>query len=72
VLVRDVGAARAGYGPYVDPVSVSLDSPGGLAAALRGVKVVVALGRLGGLLPAAKAAGVEAVVLLSTAGGAAR
>lgn len=41
---------------------------GGLARALQGVKSVIALGRLGALLPAAQRAGVERVVLLSTAG----
>lgn len=41
---------------------------GGLSRALKGVKSVVALGRLGALLPAAQRAGVERVVLLSTAG----
>lgn len=41
---------------------------GGLARALQGVKTVIALGRLGALLPAAERAGVERVVLLSTAG----
>lgn len=42
---------------------------GGLARALQGVKSVIALGRLGALLPAAQRAQVERVVLLSTAGG---
>lgn len=41
---------------------------GGLTRALQGVKSVIALGRLGALLPAAQRAGVERVVLLSTAG----
>jgi hypothetical protein len=41
---------------------------GGLARALQGVKSVIALGKLGSLLPAAQCAGVERVVLLSTAG----
>lgn len=41
---------------------------GGLARVLQGVKSVIALGKLGSLLPAAQRAGVERVVLLSTAG----
>ncbi|KAF8070859.1 hypothetical protein HT031_000940 [Scenedesmus sp. PABB004] len=68
ILVRDTAAAKQGYGPYVEAVSVDLGSPQGAARALRGVRAVVALGRLGALLPAAEAAGVERVVLLSTAG----
>lgn len=68
MLANDVGAARAGFGPYVDAVSADVGGGGGLARALRGVRVVVALGRLGKLLPAAKEAGVEHVLLLSTAG----
>ncbi len=69
VLVRDVAATRAGFGPYVDPVSVDMGSAAGLARALKGVRCVVALGQLRGLLPACKKAGVQRVVLLSTAGG---
>lgn len=68
ILVKDTVAAKNGYGPYVEPVSVDINSQGGLARALQGVKSVVALGRLGALLPAAQRAGVERVVLLSTAG----
>ena len=41
---------------------------GGLPRALKNVRTVIALGRLGKLLPAAKQAGVERVVMLSTAG----
>ena len=41
---------------------------GGITRALQGVKSVIALGRLGALLPAAERAGVERVVLLSTSG----
>ncbi|GBF97835.1 DNA excision repair protein [Raphidocelis subcapitata] len=68
MVANDVTAAKAGYGPYVEPVSPDVGGGGGLARALRGVRCVVALGRLGKLLPAAKEAGVEHIVLLSTAG----
>jgi hypothetical protein len=68
MIANDVTAAKAGYGPYVEPVSADVGG-GGLARALRGVRCVVALGRLGKLLPAAKEAGVEHIVLLSSAGG---
>lgn len=70
VLVRDVAAAKAGFGPYIDPVSVDVGATQSLARALRGVRTLVLLGRVGGLLAAAKQAGVEKVVLLSTAGAA--
>ena len=39
-----------------------------MAAALRGVRTVICTGRLGALLPAAAAAGVEHIVLLTSAG----
>jgi len=68
MLANDVAAAKAGYGPYVEPISADVGGGGGLPRALRNVKCVVALGRLGKLLPAAKQAGVEHIVLLSTAG----
>eukprot|EP00879_Flechtneria_rotunda_P020623 GHRR01021702.1.p1 GENE.GHRR01021702.1~~GHRR01021702.1.p1 ORF type:complete len:314 (+),score=130.01 GHRR01021702.1:841-1782(+) len=68
IVVKDTVAAKTGYGPYVEPVSVDINSPGGLARALKGVCCVVVLGKLGGLLPAVKKAGVERLVLLSTAG----
>jgi len=48
-----------------------LVAAGGVSRALQGVKSVIALGRLGALLPAAERAGVERIVLLSTAGKAA-
>jgi hypothetical protein len=67
-LVSNVAAAKNGYGPYVEPVSVSVDDSKALQRAMKGVKTLVVLGRLGKLLPAAKAAGVEQVVMLSTAG----
>ena len=67
-LVSNVAAAKSGYGPYVDPVSVSIDDPKALQRVMKGVRTLVVLGRLGRLIPAAKAAGVEQVVLLSTAG----
>lgn len=41
---------------------------GGLARAMQGVKSVIVLGKLGSVLPAAERAGVERVVMLSTAG----
>lgn len=69
ILVRDTAAAKTGYGPYVEPVSVDMSSTGGLARALRNVRSVVVLGKLGALPQAAKQAGVERLVLLSTAGG---
>jgi hypothetical protein len=67
-LVKDIAAAKAGYGPYVEPISVDLNSAAGLSKALRNVWSVVVLGKLGAVLPAAEAAGVKRVVLLSTAG----
>lgn len=54
-------AAKTMYGPYVEAISVSVDSPVGAALAVRGVKTVVSLGRLGGLVAAAQKAGVEQV-----------
>jgi hypothetical protein len=68
MLANDVAAAKAGYGPYVEPISADISGGGGLARALRNVRCVIALGRLGKLLPAAQQAGVEHIVLLSTAG----
>lgn len=68
MLVRDVAAARSGYGPYVDPVSIDINSTGGLARALKGVQTVVLLGNVGRLVEASKTAGVQQLVLLSTAG----
>eukprot|EP00775_Hariotina_reticulata_P005562 gene5562-5799_t len=68
VLVKDVAAAKAGYGPYVEPISVDLNSAAGLSKALKNVWSVIVLGKLGAVLPAAEAAGVKRVVLLSTAG----
>lgn len=68
ILVKDVAAAKSGYGPYVEPISVDTNSTGELARAMKNVRCVVALGKLGGLIPAAQKAGVERLVLLSTAG----
>jgi hypothetical protein len=69
VLVRDVSAAKAGFGPYIDPVSLDVSATGALTRALTGVSTLVVLGRVGNLLQAAQKAGVGQVVLLSTAGG---
>uniref|UniRef100_A0A383V5A3 NAD(P)-binding domain-containing protein n=1 Tax=Tetradesmus obliquus TaxID=3088 RepID=A0A383V5A3_TETOB len=68
ILVKDTAAAKTGYGPYVEPVSVDMGSAGGLARALRNVRSVIVLGKLGALPQAAAKAGVERLVLLSTAG----
>lgn len=68
ILVKDTAAAKTGYGPYVEPVSVDTGSAGGLARALRNVRSVIVLGKLGALPQAAAKAGVERLVLLSTAG----
>jgi hypothetical protein len=68
ILVKDTAAAKTGYGPYVEPVSVDMGSAGGLARALRNVRSVIVLGKLGALPQAAEKAGVERLVLLSTAG----
>lgn len=65
-----LGALASGLGAQqvkCAAVCVALRA-GGLARAMQGVKSVIALGRLGALLPAAQRAGVERVVLLSTAG----
>lgn len=67
-MVRDVAAARAGFGPYIDPVSVDIGSASGLGRAVRSVRSVAAIGRLGALPAAAKKAGVQRLVLLSSAG----
>eukprot|EP00878_Enallax_costatus_P012929 GHUV01013502.1.p1 GENE.GHUV01013502.1~~GHUV01013502.1.p1 ORF type:complete len:266 (+),score=88.18 GHUV01013502.1:1977-2774(+) len=67
-LVKDTAAATTGYGPYVEPISVDTNSAGELARALRNVRCVVVLGKLGSILPAAQKAGIQRVVLLSTAG----
>ncbi|MEW5302567.1 MAG: hypothetical protein WDW36_005337 [Sanguina aurantia] len=69
LMVQNTMAASTAYGPYVRPVSVSSDTdPGTLVKVLRGVKCLICLGRLGKLLPAAKKAGVQHVLLLSSAG----
>lgn len=67
-LVKDAAAAAAGFGPYLQAVQGSEGDARTLARALRGVRAVVCCGRLGALLPAAKAAGVQHLVLLSTVG----
>jgi uncharacterized protein YbjT (DUF2867 family) len=67
-LVRNAAAARQGFGSYLEAVQGSIDDPAVLKKALRGAKAVVCCGRLGSaLLPAAAAAGVPHVVLLSVA-----
>jgi hypothetical protein len=48
-----------------------MSSAGGLTRALRNVRSVIVLGKLGALPQAAQKAGVERLVLLSTAGEAA-
>lgn len=70
LMVQNTVAAATAYGPYVQPVSVNSDTnPDVLAKMLRGVKCLICLGRLGKLLPAAKKAGVQHILLLSSAGG---
>lgn len=66
--MKDTAAAKTGYGPYVEPVSVDINSNGELTRVLKNVRCVVVLGQLGGMVPAAQKAGVERLVLLSTAG----
>lgn len=69
VAVRDVAAAKSGYGPYVTPVSVDLNNPTALAAALKGVRAVVCVNKLGALPQVVvKARSLQHVVLLSAAG----
>ncbi|GAB4813532.1 hypothetical protein N2152v2_000578 [Parachlorella kessleri] len=68
-VVRDGAAASAGFGPYIQAVQGLAGDSRMLRAALRGVRVVVCCGRMEpGLLPAAAAAGVQHLVLLSTVG----
>lgn len=49
------------YGPYIDAVSVNVDNPAGAQLALKGVRTMVCLGRLGSLLTQAEKVGVEQV-----------
>ncbi len=67
-LVRDTTAAKTAYGPYVEPISVDVGNAAVLKRVLRDVRTLVLLGRPGAALTAARDAGVERVVALSSAG----
>lgn len=70
-LVRDVGAAKSGFGPYIEAVQGDSSDAAAVRRLLRGAKAAVCCSKLGALLPAAAAARVPHVVLLtaSPAGG---
>eukprot|EP00887_Chlorella_sp_A99_P001852 scaffold19.g1852.t1 len=65
-IVKDTAAAQQAFGPYVEAVAAG--DGAALRRALRGAKAAVAAGRLDGLLPAAAAARLPRLVLLSAAG----
>ncbi|KAL4451758.1 hypothetical protein ABPG75_007420 [Micractinium tetrahymenae] len=65
-LVKDAAAAKAAFGPYIEPGDSS--DRAAVIRLLRGAQAAVCCGRLGALLPAAAAARLPHVVLLSTAG----
>lgn len=67
-LVKDPTAAKDGFGPYIEIVQGSSNDAAAVRRLLRGAKAAVCCGRLGALLPAAAAARVPHVVLLSAAG----
>lgn len=67
-IVKDVQDAERSYGPYVKAGTADVSNGSSLVRALKGVRALVCLGKTGALLPAAKQAGVEHVVLLSMAG----
>ena len=68
VVVRDVGAAKQAFGPYVEAVPGDSSDAALLLRTLRGAKAAVACGPLGKLLPAAAAARLPRLVLLSSVG----
>jgi uncharacterized protein YbjT (DUF2867 family) len=62
-------AAKAAYGPYVEPVEGSCSDADSLRGALRGAKLVICSGAVGALNKAMQGLrGVDNVVLLSAAG----
>jgi uncharacterized protein YbjT (DUF2867 family) len=71
-LVKDAGAAKGAFGPYIEIIQGDAGDRAAVTKLLRGAKAAVCCGRLGALLPAAAATKLPHVVLLSTAGAAQR
>lgn len=67
--MRDPAAAKTAFGAYVTPVAGDVGSASALTMALKGVRAVVIPGRTGQVPRLAAQAGVEHIVLLSSAGG---
>ena len=68
MLVQDVAAASAAFGPYVRPIAGDVGDAAALRRALRGTASVIVPGRLGALPQVARAVGLQRIVLLSLAG----
>lgn len=66
VNVRNVPNAKLSYGPYVEPVSLDIRNLQECKKAFRDTKVLICTSKLGAAVQAAKQAGVEHVVLLSS------
>ncbi|KAI3437792.1 hypothetical protein D9Q98_000239 [Chlorella vulgaris] len=67
-LVRDTVAAKDAFGPYLEAVQGSSSDRTAVTRLLRGAKAAVCCAGLGTLLPAAAAAKLPHIVLLSSAG----